>query len=115
MTRAEVAADLMRWHFTVEPELTKILWVGPNEPDTAPLRFLEVASERGDMERGIEVFAFDATTDVPFPSEVAEVTEQELTLIVAGVLSLPLGWGLDGARAFTREALGIALQETATP
>lgn len=115
MTREEVARDLARWHFTVESQLRKILWIktGAPENENEPVRLLEVATERGGMERGIEVFAFDKTNDVPYPTEVAEITERELTLIVAGVLSLPEGWTFDDVKTFTREELGVPVHESA--
>lgn len=114
MTREEVAKDLARWHFTVEPELRKILWVGTRAPESEPLRLLEVAVDRSGMARGIEVFAFDQTHDVPYPTEVVEITERELTLLVAGALSLPAGWALDDdVKIFTREGLGIPVEEDA--
>jgi len=93
--RERAAKDLAYWHFMAEPELKKIIWIGPNGRDDEPLRFLEVLPGRSGMEHGIEVFAFDATEDVPYPSEVAMVTEKELALVVAGVLSLPEGWSLN--------------------
>ncbi|HEU4409941.1 MAG TPA: hypothetical protein VFS43_32100 [Polyangiaceae bacterium] len=113
MTREEVVRDLARWHFTVEPGLQTILWVGASAPETEPLRLLEVTSEQGGVVRGIEVFAFDRTADVPYPTEVAEVTALELSHALAGQLPLPDGWALDDMKAFTRESLGVPDHEHA--
>lgn len=112
-TREQVAEEMARWHFTVEPTLKKILWVAPHTPYDGPVRLLEVATERRGMERGIEVFAFDRTDDVPYPTEVAEITEREFNLVVAGQLSLPEGWMLDGAKPFTRDKFGLLEHEPA--
>ena len=102
--KERVARELAQWHFNAKPEMTKIIWVDPHGGDDEPLRFLEVLPGRSGVEHGIEVFAFDATDDVPYPSEVVMVTEKELTLVVADVLSLPEGWSLTEAKTFTRAA-----------
>jgi hypothetical protein len=109
MTRTEVAKDLARWHFIAEPEIKKIFWIGAPGPEGDPLRFLELASRRYGGE--IEIFGFDGTREVPYPFEVALITEQELKLVAAGVLSLPEGWTLDDhVQTFTREALGVPVE-----
>ncbi len=82
--------------------------MGTHEQEDAPIKLLEVASQRSGVDRGIEVFVFDPGHDVPFPSAVAEITELELSLIARGALSLPEGWGLDDIRIFTREELATA-------
>jgi hypothetical protein len=110
-TRTEVAKDLARWHFIAEPEIKKIFWIGAPGPEGDPLRFLELAARRYGVDRGIEIFGFDATKDVPYASEVALITEQELSLVAAGVLSLPEGWALDDhVQTFTREALEVPVE-----
>jgi hypothetical protein len=106
--RARAARDLAYWHFVAEPEISKILWVRPGGGDDEPLRFVEVLPHRSGVEHGIEVFGFDATGDVPYSSEVALVTEKELKLVAADVLSLPEGWSLEEVQTFTREELGVA-------
>lgn len=111
-SRAEVAEALARWHFAVEQELTKILWIR-SEPEDETVRLLEVATQRSGIERGVEVFAFDRTKDVPYPTEVAEITERELKLVVAGVLPLPLGWSLNDAKVFTRDEYGASPEKGA--
>ena len=114
--REEVARKLARWHFMAEPEITKIIWLGSSEErEDDPLRFLEILPGRYGVEHGIEVFGFDATTEVPYPFEVALVTPKELSLVIADVLSLPEGWSLEGeaVKVFTREALSVVAEADA--
>ncbi|MBK8253203.1 MAG: hypothetical protein IPK82_11125 [Polyangiaceae bacterium] len=112
--RERAAKELAYWHFQAEPELKKIFWIGPNGQDPDPLRFLEIIPGRAGAEHGIEVFVFDAAHDFPYASEVALVTERELKLVAAGVLSLPEGWSLDDVQIFTPSTVDITKSEAVT-
>jgi hypothetical protein len=107
--RSTVAKELADWHFEVEPDLTTIFWVNPNEDrHDAPICLLEITGSTQppvQMNPGaVTAFSFDATADTPFPSSVAEVTHEELRLLQLGMLAAPPGWSvnLDSAQAFTR-------------
>lgn len=102
--RESVARDMARWHFTVEPLLTKVLWV---RTEDGPLRLIDVSVERPGIERGVEVFGFDATAEVPFPSEIIDLTERELGLLIARVMTLPPGWSLENATVYTPDDLAV--------
>jgi hypothetical protein len=107
--RQTVAKELAEWHFEVEPELTKIFWINPNDSGDAPICLLEVTgSSQLPVQLspgGVTAFNFNSTVDTPFPSSVAEVTPDELRLLQQGVLAAPQGWKVDleSAQTFSRD------------
>ncbi|HEY5961113.1 MAG TPA: hypothetical protein VIV60_31365 [Polyangiaceae bacterium] len=107
--RQTVAKALADWHFEVEPELTTIFWVNPNDDSReAPICLLEVTGSNqppAQLNPGaVTAFNFSSTHDTPFPSSVAEVTPAELRLLQLGLLASPTGWNVDleSAREFPR-------------
>jgi hypothetical protein len=107
--RETVAKELAHWHFGVEPELTTIFWVNPDdERSEAPICLLEVTSSiqpPAQLNPGaVTAFNFGSTDDTPFLSSVAEVTPAELRLLQLGLLESPTGWivDLESARKFSR-------------
>jgi hypothetical protein len=107
--RSTVAKELAEWHFEVEPDLTTIFWVNPNEAQSdAPIYLLEVTGSKQPPVQlnpgAVTAFSFDSTDDTPFPSSVAEVTQEELRLLQLGMLAAPTGWtvNLDSAQTFSR-------------
>lgn len=105
VTKEQVATDLIRAHFEVEPYLTEV-WriLSENEAsEEEPIKLLEVNGATVATKR-VMPFCFGPTKDVPFLTVIAEVTPQELEAIRRDPTRLPQGWSLDGGRArrFTR-------------
>ncbi len=98
--KEQVATDLIRAHFHVEPHLTEI-WriLGDNEASpTEPIKLLEV--NLATVATGIVTpFSFTATQDVPFPTVILEVTPDEFEVVKKDPSKLPRGWSLSSGRA----------------
>ncbi len=95
--KSEIARTLADAHRKVDPEIRRIIRVvADREDDPAePVKLLEVNPDT--PRSGIVPIAFGAAPpEIPFPSVVIEVTEDELEDIRSGGLSLPNGWRLDG-------------------
>ena len=104
MTRKDqVAFDLVKSHFDVEPHLKEI-WRIDNENEfspTEPIKLLEV-NVATVATGSITPFEFAPTQEVPFPTLVAEVTPEEFEKLSADPQRLPAGWSLRTAKKFTR-------------
>jgi hypothetical protein len=99
-----IAADLIRWHFQIEPGLIAVYRViNPNEDDPAePNKLLEVNTHTVST-GSFDAFGFAATKEVPYPTLIAEVTPAELDgLRRAG--RIPVGWDIENATYFARPA-----------
>jgi hypothetical protein len=99
----QVAIDLMRSHFDVEPHMTEIWRIeGDNEASaTEPIKLLEVNAATVTTD-SVMPFEFAPTQGVPYPTVIAEVTPEEFQLITNESKALPKGWSLRRARKFTR-------------
>ena len=104
MTKDDVARDLMRYHFRVEPQLVTIYRIKSRDEDAEgePIKLLEV-NEATFPTGSIDAFAFAPTDDVPFPTVIAEVTLEEFAQIVRDPSQWPEGWDLGHADKFERE------------
>jgi hypothetical protein len=91
-TRDEVIGWLIARHFDVEGGLERIAVVrgGPN----GPIKLLEVNANTVPS-GSIEVFSFSPTADVPFVTEIAELTPEEWQRLERNALETPLGWSRD--------------------
>ena len=97
LDKKDVARTLAEAHRRVDPEIRCIIRVvAEREDDPAePVKLLEVNSDT--PRAGIVPIAFGAAPpEVPFPSVIIEVTEDELKEIRSGSLPLPNGWRLQG-------------------
>ncbi len=99
-----VAAELIRWHFQVEPGLIAVYRVtNENESDPKePIKLIEVNAETVST-GGLEAFGFAPTKDVPYPTLIAEVTPDELAEL-RRARRVPAGWDLERAMHFVRPA-----------
>lgn len=100
----EVAQQLAAAHRAIEPGITRIVrLIGDREADLGePVKLLEVNPQTSPS--GIFPIAFTADLpDVPYPSVIVEVTEDEYARIQNGTLPLPEGWQL-GATLFPAAA-----------
>jgi hypothetical protein len=100
-TKEEVIRSLVSHHFRVEAGLEQILVI-PGEA-AEPIKLLEVNANTFPSGT-VDVFAFSPTQDVPFVTEIAEVTPEEFERLKRRDLSLPAGWTLVGATAVHRPA-----------
>jgi hypothetical protein len=94
--KSEIARALADAHRKVEPGIRRIIRViADREDDFAePVKLLEV--NPGTPRAGIVPISFGADPpEVPYPSVVIEVTENELEDIRSGSLPLPYGWKLE--------------------
>ena len=96
--KAEVAKELARRHFEIEPGITQIstLWESSAyevRPDT-PIKLLEVNTNT--FASGVMPVHFGPalSSGVQFPSVIVEVTPDEFEMIKRKELELPKGWEL---------------------
>lgn len=104
MDKDQVAEELIRWHFQVEPGLVKVyrvLAVNENDP-TEPIKLVEVNDQTASTGT-FEAYGFAPTRDVPWPTLIAEVTPSELADLLRGG-RIPAGWDLEHARQYLRPA-----------
>lgn len=90
-----VARMLADAHRKIEPGINRIFRVVSDKEQDAdePVKLLEVNPDTSPS--GIVPIAFGPDPpEIPFPSVVIEVTEEEFKRIDAGVLPLPDGWQL---------------------
>ncbi len=99
-----VAAELIHWHFQIEPGLVAVYRVtNDRESDPKePIKLIEVNADT--IATGsFEAYGFAATREVPFPTLIAEVTPDELAELRRNG-RLPTGWDVDGAKQYVRSA-----------
>lgn len=95
LDKSEIAIALAEAHRKADPEILCIIRVvADREDDPAePVKLLEVNPDT--PRAGVVPIAFGAAPpEIPFPSVVIEVTEDELEDIQSGSLPLPNGWRL---------------------
>jgi len=95
-----IAADLINWHFKVEPGLVTVYRVtNDNEADPKePIKLIEVNAQT--VATGtFEAYGFAPTREVPFPTLIAEVTPDELVELRRSG-KLPPGWDIAGAKQY---------------
>jgi hypothetical protein len=98
--KEQVAAELIKTHFTVEPHLSEV-WriVGDNEASpTEPIKLLEV-NDATVATASIVPFCFTPTKDVPFPTVIIEMTSEEFAAVTKDPSRLPNGWSLRNGHA----------------
>ncbi len=97
MTRKQTAEALAKAHYSVEPNLLRVVVLEPVDEtnETAPIALLEVVD--GTIERGIEPvsFAADPARGVDYPSMIVEVSPREYEDIRNQTLDMRChGWKL---------------------
>lgn len=99
-----IAADLINWHFKVEPGLVlvyRVISENESDPDE-PIRLLEVNTSTV-ATGSFDAFGFAPTSEVPYRTVIAEVTPDEFTeLRKAG--KIPPGWDIASAKQYFRPA-----------
>jgi hypothetical protein len=104
-TKADVIHWLIDHHFRIEVGLEHIVIIrGSNFDDPRdPIKLLEVNANT--LPTGsVEPFSFSPTADVPFVTEIAEITPEEYRRLQQKELALPPGWTLEGAEDKQRPA-----------
>ncbi len=101
-TKAEIARSLAAAHFRVEEGLVRvfIMRTGLEDP-SQPIKLLEVNANTFPT-GSIEPIPFSSTQDVPFVTEIAEISPDEFSRLERGDLVLPAGWTLDDAEQVPR-------------
>ena len=98
-TKAEVARELVAWHFCVEPDL-RAVFVLQSRADE-PIRLLEVNAATV-ATGSVDAFAFAPPKETPFATVVAEITPEEMDQVSRKELTLPPGWSLENADRIVR-------------
>lgn len=101
-SKVEAARWLAKHHFRIEGGLERIFIIraGIDDP-REPIKLLEVNVNTFPT-GSIEPIPFSSTTDVPFVTEIAEISPDEFASLQRGELSLPPGWSLTDAEDLTR-------------
>ena len=100
----QVAEELIRWHFEVEPGLVRVYRIMAEDEDAPdePIKLLEVNAHTVSTGE-LSAFGFAATDDVPYRTVIAEVTPDELEQLQRRS-AVPTGWDLRRARTYERPA-----------
>lgn len=104
-SKEEVARELVRAHFEVEPGLSRVLVIRSDDWDDPekPIKLLEINANT--MPSGsVEAYAFSPTKETPYPTLIAEITPEEYAQIELKKIALPRGWSLDNPIDITRAA-----------
>jgi hypothetical protein len=94
--KKDVAKSLADAHRKAEPSIRRIHRIISNREDDVnePVKLLEVNPDTSPS--GIVPIAFGPDPpDIPFPSVVIEITQEEFDQIKLGKLQLPHGWQID--------------------
>jgi hypothetical protein len=97
LTKREAARVLADAHFLIEDGLERVFIIraGLDDP-REPIKLLEVNANTVPL-GSIEAIPFAGSKDIPFVTEIAEISPEEFSKLERGELSLPPGWTLDGA------------------
>jgi hypothetical protein len=104
-TKTQVIQWLVEHHFQIEDGLERVVVIhGPGFADPRePIKLLEVNANT--IATGsVEPFSFSPTSDVPFVTEIAEITPEEYTKLQKRELAMPEGWPLEDAEDRRRPA-----------
>lgn len=103
-SKDEAAAQLIDWHFQVEPGLEQVFRVIADDegsPDE-PIKLVEITT--GTIPTGrVEAFVFRGTPECPYRTAIAELTPEEFELLRRDTKAWPPGWRLETARSFRRQ------------
>lgn len=96
--------ELVRRHFEIDPEKTKILrFLSAEEDDPMePIKLLEVTPATV-LTGEVQVFGFGPAKDFAYSTLFAEVTPSEFDKIERGIIELPSGWRRDRVKEFDRD------------
>jgi len=102
-SKEDVARELVRAHFEVEPGLTRVFLIRSGDWDdpTHPIKLLEVNANPV-ATGSIEPYAFTPTRETPYSTSIAEITPEEFEQLERNLLPLPRGWSLENAVPFDR-------------
>jgi hypothetical protein len=97
ITKAEAALALAEAHFGIEDGLERVFIIraGIDDPHE-PIKLLEVNANTVPT-GSIDPIPFSASKDVPFVTEIAEISPEEFSRLQRGELRLPRGWTLEDA------------------
>lgn len=99
--REDVARELARHHFSVEPELRFVLFLDIEPEDTITL--LEI-SESTPASGSVDAFVFAPTKDIPYFTRIAEITPEEYDELRKDPSRLPPAWDLATSKRIERDA-----------
>ena len=108
MSKMAAAKRVIAYHFSVQPELQEVYYIGPDTSTKTPIKLLEI-NEATPATGAIEPFVFAATDEMPYTTAVAEITPDELKHFKAHPEDLPGGWSLAGAKHFRRPVRMVGL------
>jgi hypothetical protein len=97
ITKEEAARVLAEAHFGIEDGLERVFIIraGIDDP-REPIKLLEVNANTVPT-GSIEAIPFSPSKDIPFVTEIAEISPEEFSRLERGELALPQGWTLDDA------------------
>jgi hypothetical protein len=97
ITKEQAARNLAEAHFGIEDGLERvfIMHAGLEDP-SEPIKLLEVNANTVPT-GSIEPIPFSPSKDIPFVTEIAEISPDEFSRLTRGELSLPPGWNLEDA------------------
>ena len=88
-TKAAITSELAHEHFRVEDGLERIFIMRAAESE--PIKLLEVNANT--ISTGsVEPFSFSPTRDVPYMTEIAEITPDEFERLQGKEIQAPTGW-----------------------
>ena len=99
------AEELIKFHFEIDPEKTKILRFISRDEDhpREPIKLLEVTAAT--IQTGeVQAFGFSPAKGFECSLVIAEVTPSEFDEIERGQIELPEGWERGNAQEFDRDS-----------
>ncbi|MGA2450980.1 MAG: hypothetical protein ABTD50_20145 [Polyangiaceae bacterium] len=97
ISKRDAARVLADAHYRIEDGLERVFIIPAGlEDPREPIKLLEVNANT--IPTGsIEPIPFSASREIPFVTEIAEISPEEFSKLERGELSLPPGWTLEGA------------------
>lgn len=88
----KTALKLAKAHVNVEPSLLKVIRFISDQENAVeePIKLLEINLETSPS--GVVPISFGPSPDIPYPSVIVELTEEEYSNLKKGKLKLPDGW-----------------------
>ncbi|MGA3124946.1 MAG: hypothetical protein ABSF69_29735 [Polyangiaceae bacterium] len=102
-SKEDVARELVRAHFEVEPGLTRVFLIRSDDwgDPKKPIKLLEINANT--LSTGsVDPYSFTPTEDTPYATMIAEISPEEFEQLEQNKLVLPRGWSLENAVPFDR-------------
>jgi hypothetical protein len=97
LSKEQAARVLADAHFGIEDGLERVFIIraGLDDP-REPIKLLEVNANTVPT-GSVEPIPFSPSRDIPFVTEIAEISPEEFSRLERGELTLPPGWSLEDA------------------